>query len=437
LARQEGPSVRSNTLVTKILELAREDPRQLEQLEAFRRAVTVMFTDIKGSTEYFENFGDIAGLAMVHECNDTLRCEIETHGGRVIKTIGDAVMGAFEDNDQSVRAAIMMQRRLRERNATRKKSDHILVRIGIHHGTGIVKSDDVFGDVVNVASRVQSIAQPEQIVVSDALQKTISSRSEFDLEFIGRFRLKGKSEDRDLYQVRWSNTQNLPSIGAVHTTISRVYREGVTLQQLSPDGSIKCEYRVTANGITVGNAEPDPKSLGYSKLEVVRARFLLLDGQPTVQDVGKTGRVFIRLIATYTLENNEIVVMGKRMFKFLCDSDLLEAATTIGKTLSSVNELLREPAAEFVGVMPDGSEREERYPLWDEDITFGRVGATYSFNDDGLMSRSHSRVYHRGEDFFLEDLSSLNGTWVMVRDKAPVPIGASVLVGGQVYRIVQ
>src|ERR1700757_1765728 len=106
--------MRQNTLVTKILELSREDPSVLQQLERFRCAVTVMFTDIKGSTEYFESFGDIAGLAMVHECNDLLRAVIEQHGGRVVKTIGDAVMAVFDDGDQSVRAAIQIQRRLRD-----------------------------------------------------------------------------------------------------------------------------------------------------------------------------------------------------------------------------------------------------------------------------------------------------------------------------------
>src|ERR1700747_2974063 len=116
----------TNIFVTKILELAHDDPRLLERLEKCRRTVTVMFTDIKGSTEYFERFGDIAGLAMVHECNDLLRTVIEQHGGRVIKTIGDAVMAAFDNCNESIRAAISMQRRLREKNASKKKGDEIL-----------------------------------------------------------------------------------------------------------------------------------------------------------------------------------------------------------------------------------------------------------------------------------------------------------------------
>ena len=157
--------MRYETLVTKILELSREDPSVLQQLEKFRRAITVLFTDIKGSTAYFDRYGDIAGLAMVHECNDLLRLSIEHHGGRVIKTIGDAVMAAFDDCNESVRAAVAMQRRLREKNASRKKEDELQVRIGLHYGTGIVKSDDVFGDVVNVASRVESVGAALAIAI--------------------------------------------------------------------------------------------------------------------------------------------------------------------------------------------------------------------------------------------------------------------------------
>ena len=55
----------------------------LAQLEKFRRTIIVMFTDIKGSTAYFEKYGDVAGLMMVHQCNDMLRQIVESHGGHI------------------------------------------------------------------------------------------------------------------------------------------------------------------------------------------------------------------------------------------------------------------------------------------------------------------------------------------------------------------
>jgi len=102
----------------------------------------------------------------------------------------------------------------------------------------------------------------------------------------------------------------------------------------------------------------------------------------------------------------------------------------------NVTELLEESAADFLAINPDGSSRPEKYPLRGEEVTFGRTKGTYTFNGDRLMSRSHARVYQRGEDFFLEDLSSRNGTFVMVRGKAPVAFGAPVLVGKEMFRIV-
>jgi class 3 adenylate cyclase len=427
--------VRPNTLVTKILKLSREDPALLQQLEKFRRAVTVMFTDIKGSTEYFENFGDIAGLAMVHECNDLQRSVVEQHGGRVVKTIGDAVMAAFDDCDQSVRAAIEIQRRLRDKNAIKKKQDVMLVRMGLHYGMGIVKSDDVFGDVVNVASRVESVAQPTQIVISDSLQQRIAS-SQFDVVPLGRFRLRGKSEERELYLVRWSETESAP-LEIAHTIVTQSGAAGAKLQRLAGDGSVSAQYLLTADGVTVGSAESDEKSKDNSNVPLVRARFYLLNGQPMVESMSNQGRIFIRLVATYTLEEGDIILMGTQLFKFAWQPEVATAATTVGKTLMDVSELLQQPVAEFWAIDPDGSPGIEKYPLRDQEVTFGRTGATYTFDKNRLMSRSHARVYQRGENFFLEDLNSRNGTFIMVRGKAPVPFGASVLLGRQKFRVVQ
>src|SRR5689334_3393863 len=152
-------------MVTKILELSRQDPSRLKELEKFRRSVAVLFTDIQGSTAYYEKFGDIAGFAMVHECNDLLKKIVENHGGRVIKNIGDAIMACFDSCEQSVQATVEMQRKLREANSSKTEEEQqARVRIGVHYGQAIVRSGDVFGDAVNVASRIQSLALPEQIL---------------------------------------------------------------------------------------------------------------------------------------------------------------------------------------------------------------------------------------------------------------------------------
>jgi class 3 adenylate cyclase len=422
-------SVQPNTLVTKILELSREDPNFLQRLERFRRAITVMFTDIKGSTAYFEHFGDIAGLAMVRECNNLLRHVVESHGGRVIQVIGDSVMAGFDNCDESIRAAIEMQHRLRKANARRKKEEEMLVRIGLHHGTGIVTSNDVFGDVVNVASRVESIAGPGQILISDSLQRQISV-SGFDVVFFGRFQLKGKSEDRDLFEVRCCDARPEP-LSVAHAIASRAGTIAI-LQYLSHDGAVTAEYPFALEDLTIGRREGDITFPEDPTICAVHARFSVKQGEPFVEDLSDRGSIFIRLTATHMLQQGDIVAMGGRLFTFFMKPEIIAAATALGRTLSNVTQLLNEAAAQFVIVDAEGR---KEFPVQQAEVTFGRTKGTYTFNDDPLMSSSHARVYHRGEDFFLEDLRSRNGTFVKVCGSATVPFGAMILIGRQRFRI--
>jgi class 3 adenylate cyclase len=105
--------------VTTILNLDGQGMAQAAELEKLRRNITILFTDINGSTAYFEKYGDAAGLLMVHRCNGLLSESVEHHGGRVIKTIGDAIMAAFEDHAESVLAAVEMPQGITADNFTK------------------------------------------------------------------------------------------------------------------------------------------------------------------------------------------------------------------------------------------------------------------------------------------------------------------------------
>jgi pSer/pThr/pTyr-binding forkhead associated (FHA) protein len=145
--------------------------------------------------------------------------------------------------------------------------------------------------------------------------------------------------------------------------------------------------------------------------------------------------VYVRLAAAYALENDDVIIMGSQLLQFR-DAEILVAATVLGKTLAEVTSLLNEPAAKFVRLSRNDSNDVDVYPLSGEEVRFGRVSGLYTFPSDNLMSRAHARVFQRGEDFFLEDLGSRNGTFVRVRGETPVPIGTSILVGHEIFRIV-
>jgi class 3 adenylate cyclase len=424
--------------VTQIISASRLNPGLLAELEKFRRKITVMFTDIKGSTSYFEKHGDIAGLMMVHECNALLRKSIEEFEGRFIKTIGDAVMATFDDAPSAIRASIKMQKSLTDFNSGKPDQDWVTIRIGLNHGLGIVKSDDVFGDVVNVASRVESVAQPEQIVVSDSVHELLAGSTEFQLEYLGRFALKGKEENRDLYEVVWQQKTLQPNYAAVHTVVieakaSRVPR--IKIQQIRQDGSIGLEKAMAGTAMTVGSSQGDLVFSGDPRLAPLHARFHMEGGQLMVEDLAGLG-VFVRLIGTYTLLNGDEVMMGEQVLRFHEKPQAMAAAAATGTNILDMANILNEPVAEFVRVNTTAGEQ-ERFPLIEETVTWGRSKGTYTFPEDRLVSRTHCRVYQRGENFFLEDMGSRNGTFVKVRGKVPVPIGASVRIGGQILRVAE
>src|SRR5215469_5953747 len=134
----------------RLEELIRERARLDVELERCKELVTVLFVDIAGSTRFYDEHGDVAGLVMVQKCLDLLIPVIEERGGIVIKTIGDAILARFCDQEAAVRSAIEMQCDLAERNVGRAPADQIHVRVAINLGLALLKGADVFGDVVNV-----------------------------------------------------------------------------------------------------------------------------------------------------------------------------------------------------------------------------------------------------------------------------------------------
>jgi len=186
-------------LLRKRKELLESIDRQITQ--SFSKAVTLMFTDIVGSTRYFENVGDIAGRQMIQTHNDLLFPIVEEYGGRIIKTIGDSIMASFEDPQAGVDCAVSMQQALKKHN--KDQQDPIEVRMGLHYGQAVVDEKDLFGDMVNTSARVESRAEGQEILISGKLQAQIKPDSH-PLVHLGSDYVKGKKEKIDFFLVNWN-----------------------------------------------------------------------------------------------------------------------------------------------------------------------------------------------------------------------------------------
>jgi class 3 adenylate cyclase len=190
--------------------------------KTFKQKVTVMFTDIVGSTRYFQEKRDIEGRAMIQRHNDLLFPIIEGHAGKIIKTIGDAIMACFDEEDMAIAASLKMHQALVEYNRDREKNEEIHIRIGIHSGVVISEERDLFGNVVNLAARIESLAGGDQILTSETTYRN-ADKQIFNFCSHGPFSLEGIKDEIAVYEVLWYEGQE-----------SRAPQKGVTVSAAIP-----------------------------------------------------------------------------------------------------------------------------------------------------------------------------------------------------------
>ena len=132
-------------------------------------SLTFLFTDLKGSTELYERVGDLVAFDLVKAHFRVLNEIVASEAGAVVKTIGDAVMATFPTPNRAVAAALRMREAMRDLNDGHSRED-LLLKIGIHEGPclAVVLNDrqDYFGTTVNIAARVQALADSRTILAT-------------------------------------------------------------------------------------------------------------------------------------------------------------------------------------------------------------------------------------------------------------------------------
>jgi len=173
----------------------------------FTRILTVVFTDLKGSTTIAETEGDMASRMLMKSHNDIVFPAIAENQGTLVKTIGDGTLSHFESAQDAVRASIRIQKEIDQLNLAGKFKTSILIRIGMHTGSCIIEKNDIFGDTVNTASRFESSAGPAEIFLSEETYNALPAKDEFYLRFIKDVTLKGKKETFRAYKAFWKEDE--------------------------------------------------------------------------------------------------------------------------------------------------------------------------------------------------------------------------------------
>jgi class 3 adenylate cyclase len=172
--------------------------------DKFTRVLTVVFTDLKGSTTIAETEGDLVSRMLIKHQNDILLPAIKENNGVFIKSIGDGTLSYFEQAQDAVRAAVRIQKGMDALNMAKKFKTTVLMRIGMHTGKCIVEQSDIAGDVVNTASRFESAATPGDIYMSEDTYNALSDKSEIYCRFVKQVTLKGKKDAYNAYKAFWN-----------------------------------------------------------------------------------------------------------------------------------------------------------------------------------------------------------------------------------------
>jgi class 3 adenylate cyclase len=164
--------------------------------------VTLLFTDLVGSTELMDRLGDEAGDRVLREHFAILRESAGEHGGQEVKSLGDGLMLAFASALSAVACAVRMQRRIAS-SADDAGSEAVGLRIGLNAGEAISAEGDYFGKPVVVAKRLCDRAGPGQILVSDVVRSLVEGRGGYRFIALGPLQLKGFADPVTGFGLDW------------------------------------------------------------------------------------------------------------------------------------------------------------------------------------------------------------------------------------------
>jgi adenylate cyclase len=245
---------------------------------------TILFADVSGSTRLFETKGDIEARRLIAMVLAALSDICVQHNGRVIKTIGDEIMCTIPTAIEGILAAVDMQRKMaRDINFVR---ENLAIRIGLHHGDALEENGDVYGDAVNTAARMASLAKREQIVTTQSTAR-VSSGKMPETRSLGKARVNGKLFALDIVDVIWqedtagmTTVQTAVRVGDVPGMVEEAKVAKMTLRhrgkliELTQNSEPFMMGRETTNGLTV---EADWVSRSHVQIEFKRGHFMLID----------------------------------------------------------------------------------------------------------------------------------------------------------------
>ena len=177
--------------------------------EIERRLTNILSADVFGYSRLM-GLDEAGTLALLNDYKGIMAELIAQHRGRIVSTAGDGVLADFPSSVMAVQTAVDIQRQLAERNQKLEPDRQMWFRIGINLGDVIVERDDIFGDDVNIAARLQSMAEPGGILISGTVFDQVKNKLSLSFNFLGPRRLKNIDAEVPVYSAVMSGPTRPP-----------------------------------------------------------------------------------------------------------------------------------------------------------------------------------------------------------------------------------
>ena len=196
-----------------------------------RKLSVILYADVAGYSRLTGEDEDTTHRTL-RDYLDLISSRVEHHNGQVMHYAGDAVLAQFSSVMEALSSAVDIQERIQRQNRGVPDDRRIEFRVGVNLGDVIEDRGDIYGDGVNVAARLESLADPGGVCISDAVRSAIGNNLPFDYEYMGEQRVKNIQDPIRAYQVR------IRPIAVPETTITQ--RSEIE----PPEGTISCRLAV-------------------------------------------------------------------------------------------------------------------------------------------------------------------------------------------------
>jgi class 3 adenylate cyclase len=277
------------------------DPVQ-PPMQPGERTLAVLFADVSGSTALYEALGDREAHRVVARCLDCLRSAAIEFGGRVVKFTGDGLLCVFDDADGAIGAASQMQTRM---DGLRSADRAIpAIRVGVAAGSVLEDGDDVFGDTVNVASRIADVALPGQVLTTRTTVESLAPVIRAGCRSLHPMELKGVRGAVAITEVLWNTEATLTMVLDTRVGAAPAAPRALVLSHAGRDVRLDAARRVVRVGRDPGNdlvVSARAVSRWHARVALQQDNFVLVDESANGTFVRFDGKPEVHLQRDQTL----------------------------------------------------------------------------------------------------------------------------------------